>query len=379
MTANLPSHGLQLTSTLGKDGALVIELAEMPVGQPGPDEVIVRIEAAPINPSDLVALLASADPAAARFEGTAARPRVTAHLSPGAQRAHAGRVGKVEAVGLEGAGVVVAGGKNAEGLVGKKVAVLSLGRGMFAQYRKVAAAECVPLLEGTTAAEAADVFVNPLTALAMVETMRLESHKGLIHTAAASNLGQMLVKICREDNVPLVNIVRRPEHVTLLRGLGAKHVCNSSAPSFRDDLMKAVRDTGATLAFDAIGGGPMAGIILEAVEAVAASQLPEYSPYGSFQPKQVYIYGLLDSAPTLLNRGYGMLWGVGGWLMPPILERVGAERAGALRQRVVSNLKTTFASHYTRTISLAEVLQRDTMLAYHRQATGEKYLIDPTR
>jgi NADPH:quinone reductase-like Zn-dependent oxidoreductase len=378
MVANLPSQGLRLTSTLAPDGTLTVELAEVPVPQPGPDEVIVRVEAAPINPSDLISLLASADPAAAKFEGAGARLRVTARLSPEALQIHAGRIGQPQPVGLEGAGTVVGGGRNAEALVGKKVAVLSLGRGLFAQYCKVTAAECLALPEGTTAAEGADVYVNPLTALAMVETMRLENHAGLIHTAAASNLGQMLVKICREDRVPLVNIVRRQEHVDLLRGLGATHVCNSGAATFRDDLVRALAETGATLAFDAIGGGTMAGEILAAIETVARSRLAEYSPYGSLQAKQVYIYGLLDHSPTVLSRSYGTLWGVGGWLMPAILARVGPERSQTLRERVLAGLKTTFASRYAREISLADMLRRDVMIAYSRQATGEKYLINPT-
>jgi len=377
LDARLPDHGLQVTSMLGADGTLELELTERPIAEPGPDQVVVRIEAAPINPSDLISLLASADPAEARFEGAPARPRVTARLAPEAARLHALRVGQRQPVGLEGAGFVVAVGRNAGLLLGRPVALLSLARGLWSQYCTVPAADCLALPAGTTPAEGAAVFVNPLTALAMVESMRLEGHQALLHTAAASNLGQMLVKICLEDRIPLVNIVRRPEQVELLRGLGARHVLNSAAPGFRDELVRALRETGATLAFDAIGGGTLAGQILSAIEAVAASRLTEYSPYGSFQPKQVYIYGLLDPSPTVLSRNCGLLWGVGAWFMPAILERIGPERSAALRQRVLSGLKTTFASHYHRTISLAEALQRDVMLAYTRKATGEKYLINP--
>jgi NADPH:quinone reductase-like Zn-dependent oxidoreductase len=282
-------------------------------------------------------------------------------------------------IGLEGAGRVVAAGKNAGELLGRTVAVMSLASGLYSQYRTVSAAECVPLPEGITAQEGAAVFVNPLTALAMVESMRQEGHTALVHTAAASNLGQMLVKICQEDQVPLVNVVRRQAQVDLLRGLGAKHVCNSSSPNFREELFQALDETGATLAFDAIGGGTTISTLISAIEAVAASRMPGYSPYGSFQHKQVYVYGHLDTSPTVLTHfGYGMIWGVGGWAMPMVLDRAGPERAAALRQRVLTGLKTTFVSRYTREISLAEALQRDVMIAYNRQATGEKYLIRPT-
>jgi NADPH2:quinone reductase len=356
---------------------LELELAEDPIAPPGPDQVVVRVEAAPINPSDLITLLASADPAQARFAGPASRPRVMARPPPEVAQRHALRIGQRQPVGLEGAGVVVAAGQNARPLLGQTVTVLSLTRGLWAQYCTVSTAECMALPGGTTAAEGAAAFVNPLTALAMVESMRLEGHKALIHTAAASNLGQMLVKICREDGVALVNIVRKHEQVELLRRLGAQYICNSSIPSFREDLFRALRATGATIAFDAIAGGTIVSQILSAIEEVAASKLTDYSPYGSFQPKQVYVYGLLDSSPTVLTRNYGVLWGIGAWFMPAIMERVGAERSAALRQRVLSSLKTTFASHYTRTISLVEALQRDVMIAYARKATGEKYLINP--
>jgi NADPH:quinone reductase-like Zn-dependent oxidoreductase len=382
MIANLPSHGLQFTSTLTAEGKLELTLAEVPVAQPGPNEVVVRIEAAPINPTDLLAsLIAAANLAEARFEGTPQRPRVIASVKPEAaqRRTQAGQAGKPLAAGLEGAGVVVAAGKGAEALLGKNVTMLSLTQGMFAQYCTISTTECLVLPEGTTTTEGAAAFINPLTALAMVETLRQENHTALIHTAAASNLGRMLVKICQEDGVPLVNVVRKQEQVDLLRGLGATHVCNSSAPSFHEDLVRAITATGATVAFDATGGGSMASQLLWAMETVAASRMAEFNPHGSHEPKQVYIYGHLDPTPLTLSRAnYGLRWGLGGWAMPTILARAGAERNAALRQRVLAGLKTTFASHYTRTISLAEALQRDVMLAYHRQATGEKYLINPT-
>ena len=373
---NLPNRGLAITSTLTTAGALELELSDVPIVQPSADEVVVRVDAAPINPSDLLVLLASADPAEAQFGGSRERPRVKVPLSPKAFRAMARRIGLRLAIGLEGAGVVVAAGPNNATLLGNSVAALTLTGGMFAQYKTVRADECVVLPDGVDAEQGAAMFVNPLTALAIVETVRLDDHKALIHTAAASNLGQMLVKICREDRVPLVNIVRKQEHADRLRALGAQYVCNSSLPSFRDDLIAAIRETGATVAFDALGGGSMAGEVLAAIEAVADARATEYSLYGSFERKHVYVYGHLDRSDTQLrHENYGLVWGVSGWLMPPILARVGPERTAALRGRVVAQLATTFASHYTRKITLAEVLHRDVMLAYCRQATGEKFLI----
>ena len=373
-----PHRGLHITSTLTSRGTLELELSEVALAPPAADEILVRIDAAPINPSDLLVLLASADPATARFEGSDERPRVSVPVTSKALRTMARRVGLPLPVGLEGAGVVVATGENKRALLGKSVAVLTLAGGMFAQYKTIRADECLVLPEGITPEEGASLFVNPLTALAIVETARLEGHSALIHTAAASNLGQMLVRICLEDGVPLVNVVRKQEHVSLLRAMGAEYVCNSSLPSFRDDLIAAIEETGASVAFDAIGGGSMAGELLEAMEAAAALRATAYNPYGSYERKHVYLYGHLERSHThLAHENYGLVWGVSGWLMPPILERVGPERAAALRERVVAQLRTTFASRYTRTITLPEVLHRDAMLAYSRQATGEKYLITP--
>jgi NADPH2:quinone reductase len=377
MPKTLPSHGLRLTSTLNDAGELEIRLVDEPVPEPRDGEVLIEVEAAPINPTDLGAMLGVADPALARFEGPPERPTVVAPLSPQAAQALARRKGVAMGAGLEGAGLVVKAGANAERLLGKRVAVM--GGSMFAQYRAVPAEDCLVLPEGVSSAEGAAPFVNPLTALAMVETMRLEGHKGLVHTAAASNLGQMLVRICQEDGVPLVNIVRRPEQAALLRGLGATHVCDSSAPGFHEDLVQALSETGATLAFDAIGGGRLAGDILTAMETAAVRRMSGFSLYGSSEMKQVYIYGALDRGPTELARTFGLMWGVGGWLLMPILHRLGPERAEQLRRRVQGGLKTIFASRYAREISLAEALQRDVMLAYARKATGEKYLIVPTK
>jgi NADPH2:quinone reductase len=368
--------GLELRSLVRSDATLEISLAEVPVPTPAPDEVLIRIEAAPINPSDLGLLLANTDMSSATVTGPAHRPIVTAELSAGAMRALTGRVGASLPVGNEGAGTVIEAGSSpgAQALLGRTVAVA--GGSMYAQYRCVNVAQCLVLPEGTPASAGASSFVNPLTALGMVETMRIEGHTALVHTAAASNLGQMLVKVCLEDQVPLVNIVRKAEQEDLLRGIGAVHVCNSASPSFMDDLIKALQATGATLAFDAIGGGPLAGQILTAMEAVSSADAA-YSRYGSTTHKQVYIYGGLDRTPTVLNRNFGMTWGLGGWLLTPFLGRIGADGFMALRQRVADGLHTTFASTYTQEISLAEALQPQAFLRYAEQATGQKFLITP--
>jgi NADPH2:quinone reductase len=250
---------------------------------------------------------------------------------------------------------------------------------MYAQYRCASAAFCLPLPKGTTPAAGASCFVNPLTALGMIETMKLERHTALVHTAAASNLGQMLVKLCHADRIPLVNVVRKPAQIDLLRGLGAKHVVSSSAPGFREDLVEALSETGATLAFDATGGGELADRILTAMEAAAGRSATGFNRYGTSIHKQVYIYGGLERSATLLHRTYGMAWGLGGWLLPLFLQRIGPEATQRLRDRVVRELETTFASHYTRELSLAEALRLDSISAYAKQATGEKYLIVPNK
>lgn len=374
MTANLPSHGRQLQSTLQADGTLRLAVAEAPVVQPGPDQVVVRVEAAPINPSDLMTLLASGDPADGRFDDGGATLRV----STGEAARRAGRFGQPLPIGLGGAGTVIAAGKDAEPLLGQRIAFLSMGAGSFGQYVTVSTAECAPLPESVSARDGADVFCNPMTALAMVEQVRLDGLGALIHTAAASNLGQMLVRICREDGVGLVNVVRRPEQVELLKALGAEHVCNSAAASFHDDLRAAIAATGATIAFDAIGGGDSVETLHRAMEDVAVAQLGFYSPYGSFTAKQVCIYGHLDTSPLVLHGGYGMDWTVRQWAMPHTLARVGPERAAALQRRVLDGIKTTFASQFGHEISLAKALDRETMLAYAKLGTGAKYLINPT-
>ncbi len=370
---------LQLRSLVKASGGLELSLAAVDVPSPGPDEVLIRVEAAPINPSDIGLLFGPADMGTATQSGTAANPVVTAAIPERLMRSVAARVGQSMPVGNEGAGVVVGAGASAEAqaLLGRTVAVF--GGAMYTQYRCVKAGQCLALPEGTTAAEGASCFVNPLTALGMVETMRRQGHKALVHTAAASNLGQMLNRICLADDVGLVNIVRTPQQGDLLRAIGARHVCDSSAPTFVDDLTAALAATGATIAFDAVGGGKLAGQILTAMETALNRAATEYSRYGSATHKQVYIYGGLDTGPTLLNRSFGFAWGVGGWLLWPFLHSIGPAAAQALRERVVAELRTTFASRYTTEVSLSGALQLDAIRVYGARATGAKYLINPNQ
>ncbi len=379
MTQQLSGDALQLRSLIKQDGTLELSLAAMPIPEPKDDEVLVRVEASPINPSDLGLLFGAADPTTMRSSGSADRPIVTASVPDKLMRAMTARVDKSLPVGNEGAGIVVAAGagKSAQALVGKTVGII--GGAMYSQYRCVPANQALPLPDGTTPAEGASWFVNPLTSLGMVETMRLEGHKALVHTAAASNLGQMLQKVCLADDVPLVNIVRKAEQVELLRGMGASHVCNSSEPTFMKDLTDALITTGATLAFDAIGGGTLAGQILTCMEAAASATGAPYSPYGTTTHKQVYIYGGLDRSPIVLARSFGMAWGVGGWLLFPFLQKIGPQAARKLQERVAAEIKTTFSSNYTREVSLAEALTLEAISVYGRQATGEKYLINPNK
>lgn len=370
---------LHIQSLLRDDSTLEISLVETPVPTPRADEVVVRVEAAPINPSDLGLLFGAADMSTARVSGDAGRPVITAQVPDSGMRMMSGRVGQPLVVGNEGAGEVVAAGESdaAQALLGRTVGVF--GGEMYSEYRCVNVMQCLPLHEGTTAVEGASCFVNPMTALGMVETMRMEEHPALVHTAAASNLGQMLNRICIADGVPLVNIVRKEEQEAILRDLGAVYVVNSSSGDFTGALTAALDETGATLAFDAIGGGRLVSQILSAMESVAVSRMSEYSRYGSAVHKQVYIYGALDIAPTTLNRNFGFAWSVGGWLLPNFLQRAGTERMLRMRQRVADEINTTFASHYSREVSLAEALSLEAMAGYGRQATGEKYLIRPQR
>jgi NADPH:quinone reductase-like Zn-dependent oxidoreductase len=372
--------GLQLRSLVRKSGELELSLQRIPTPEPAAEEVVVRVEGTPINPSDLGLLLGPANMSTAKFGGTKESPLVTAKVPEAVLPALAARLDESMPVGNEGAGVVVKAGSSpqAQALVGKIVSCV--GGAMYSQFRVLKARDVMPLPVGVTAAEGASWFVNPMTALAMTVTMRKEGHKALVHTAAASNLGQMLNKICLKDDIDLVNIVRSEEQAKLLRGIGAKYVCNSSSPSFLQDLTKALATTGATIAFDAIGGGKLAGQILSCMEAAANLTAKSYSRYGSSVHKQVYIYGRLDTGPTELGRDFGMAWGVGGFLLTPFLQqKISLDEVQALRQRVVDELKTTFASHYTKVISLQEALQPDIIAAYNKRATGEKYLINPNK
>jgi NADPH2:quinone reductase len=379
MTSADSRTALQLRSLVKDSGDLELSLTRVPTPVPAPNEVLVRIEAAPINPSDLGLLLAGADMSKASRQGTKDHPLVTARIPDAALRSMTARFGQSMPVGNEGAGIVVEAGSSAaaQALLGKTVA--ALGGAMYSQYRCVPHEQCLALPAGATPAEGASAFVNPLTALGMVETLRSEGHTALVHTAAASNLGQMLNRICTHEGIALVNIVRSDAQVALLRGLGAAHVCNSSSPSFMQDLIEALAATSATLAFDAIGGGKLAGQILTCMEVALSRKATQYSRYGSPIHKQVYIYGALGLGPIELGRSMGMSWGVGGWLVTPFLQKIGPAAVQRLKQRVAAELKTTFASTYAGEISLAEALDLDKIAIYGKTATGRKYLINPNK
>jgi NADPH:quinone reductase-like Zn-dependent oxidoreductase len=365
----------ELRSEITPAGQLRLSLAEREVAAPGPDEVVVRVEAAPINPADLAELLGPADVATLMSEATADRAVTTAEVAPRLLPLAAGRIGKSLAVGLEGAGVVIDAGANAQHLLGK---VVSAGAGrMYTQYRRLPASEVAPFPDGVTAEQGASAFVNPLTALGMLSTMRREGHSALVHTAAASNLGQMLNKLCIADAVQVVNVVRSAEQEEILRAIGATYVVNSTNPDFREQLTTAIGATGATLAFDAVGGGPLGGQIVAAMEAAVVARSPSRGPYGSPVHKQLYIYGRLDRSATTTPPSVGMAWGIGGWLLPYHLTRIGPEETQRLRDRVAHEITTTFASAYTSEISLAEALDPEVIRRCHRAATGEKYLLRP--
>ena len=375
----LPATFKQMTSTVSSDGKLTMALRDVPMPTPTADQVVVRIEATPINPSDHGVMFGWSSMDAASSAGEGDDIVLTAPVSKHGMAVMKARIGQDLPVGNEGAGTVVAAGDSdyAQSLMGKTVAVM--GGGMYAQYRCVPAMMCMPLMEGHTAKDSASSFVNPLTALSFLETMRQEGHTAIVHTAAASNLGQMLNKICQADGVDLVNIVRRQEQADILKGLGAKYIVNSSADSFMDDLTNAIHETGATLAFDATGGGALADNILTAMEKAAARTPGAYSIYGSIKHKQVYLYGGLDTSPTVLNRSYGFAWGVGAWLLPNFLAKCDPEVGVRLRARVAKELTTTFASYYTDEISLAEALDAKTVAKYNAKATGSKFLICPQK
>jgi NADPH2:quinone reductase len=369
----------EIRSTVTSDGTVEISIVNAAVPVPSENEVLIKVEAAPINPSDLALLISfAADLDSIEFSGEDEASKTTIKIRPGLMAALKGRVDQPLSAGNEGAGIVVGAGKKATALIGKTVGVA--GGSMYSQYRCAPASSCLVMDEGITSTEAASSFVNPLTALAFVETMKMENHVALVNTAAASNLGQMLVKICKDDGIPLVNIVRKPEQVKILKDLGAEYICDTSQSDFMKDLVEALISTGATLGFDATGGGnegKLPGQILAAMEIAANKTAKEYSRYGSEVYKQVYIYGGLDPTPSVLNRSYGLQWGLGGWLLTPMIGRIGMERFAEMRQRVVREIKTTFASHYTQEISLEYMLQPDKIKAYAKLGTGANYLVNP--
>ena len=367
---------IELRSLVTPEGELRLSLDDTTLPAPGPDELLVRVEAAPINPSDLGLLLGPADLSTMQAGGTADRPTLTLQVPPQRLGMLKARLGDSLPVGNEGAGTVIAAGETAQHMIGKRVGML--GGAMYATHRKLRVRDTITLPDDATSADGASMFVNPLTALAMVEVMRDEGHTALIHTAAASNLGQMLNRICQADGVQLVNIVRSPDQAQLLHDAGATHVVDSSAADFREALTEAVAETGATIAFDAIGGGKIGNSILAAIEA-AANRGAAYSRYGSTKFKQLYIYGGLDLGPTVLDRNFGFSWAIGGFLLTPFLVKAGPAKTQALKDRVAAELKTTFASHYTHTISLADTLKPEVVTEYQKKATGQKYLIDPSR
>ena len=373
------SHSKEIRSKVTSEGNIELSITKAEIPIPSADEVLIKVEAAPINPSDLGLLLSfAADLSSISTSGSEDETVTSMKIHPALMGSMKPRLDQSMQAGNEGAGVIVDAGENVKELIGKTVGLA--GGAMYSQYRCVPAASCLVMDEGTSPAEAASCFVNPLTALSFVETMKMENHTALVHTAASSNLGQMLIKICKDDGIPLVNIVRKSEQVDLLKNLGAEYVCNTSDESFMDDLVNALVATGATLGFDATGGGnngELPGQILSAMEIAANKTAKEYSRYGSDTYKQVYIYGGLDQSPTVLKRAYGMSWGLGGWLLTPMIGRIGMEKFGQMRMRVSKEIKTTFASSYAKEISFEEMLQPEIIKSYAKQATGKKYLVNP--
>jgi NADPH:quinone reductase-like Zn-dependent oxidoreductase len=374
---DLPATNTTMLTEVKPDGTMELYLAALPMPTPKDHEVLVKVLASPINPSDLGLMVGAADTSSARAIERNGLPGLVMDVPEAGMRFMASRVGQAMPIGNEGCGVVVAAGASeaAQALIGKTVALI--GGEIYAEYRCLAAMACMPLPDGTAPEDGASCFVNPLTSLGFTETMKLEGYKGIVHAAAASNLGQMLVKICKADGIPLVNIVRSQAQVDLLKGIGAEIVLDSTSAAFTDELTEAIYQTEAFLGFDPIGGGKLAGQILACMEAAAVRRMTSYSRYGSDQMKQVYIYGALDVGPTILNRSFGLTWGLSGWLLTPFMAKAGPEIVGRMRARVVAELTTTFKSHYSHQISLAEAVDVSTMQAYNAKKTGEKYLIRP--
>lgn len=374
---DLPATNTTMLTEVKPDGTLELYLAALPMPQPKDHEVLVKVLATPINPSDLGLMVGAADVSSATATTRDGQPGVSMAVPEAGMRFMASRVGQALPIGNEGCGIVVAAGASdaAQALMGKMVALI--GGEIYAEYRCLAAMACMPLPDGTAPADGASCFVNPLTSLGFTETMKMEGYKGIVHAAAASNLGQMLVKICKADGIPLVNIVRSAEQVALLKGIGAEIVLDSTADDFAEQLTEAIYQTEAIIGFDPIGGGKISGQMLAAMEAAAVKRMTSYSRYGSDQMKQVYIYGALDVGPTILNRSFGLTWGLGGWLLTPFMAKAGAEVVGRMRARVAAELTTTFKSHYSHEISLQQAVDPATLQAYNAKRTGEKYLIKP--
>ena len=375
------SHSKQIRSIVTSEGNIEISIVKVDKPIPADDEVLIEVHAAPINPSDIGLLLTFAgDLSNINISESGDDLVASIKIHPGLMASMKSRLNKSLAVGNEGAGIVVDAGKNVKELIGKTVGLA--GGSMYSQYVCVPAINCLVMEEGTTPKEAASSFVNPLTALSFIETMKMENHSAIVHTAAASNLGQMLVKICKDDGIPLVNIVRKQEQVDILKNIGAEYVCNTNDPDFMKTLVKAVVETGATLGFDATGGGnngELPGQILSAMEVAANKNSKEYSRYGSETYKQVYIYGGLDQTPSILKRSYGMSWGLGGWLLTPMLGKIGMDKFQTMRARIAKEIKTTFASTYIQEISLEEMLQPEIINSFAKHKTGNKYLVNPQK
>lgn len=375
--SDLPATNRTMLTEVKPEGVLELYLADLPMPTPKDHEVVVKVQATPINPSDLGLMVGAADVTSARAIERDGLPGLAMNVPEAGMRFMAGRIGQALPIGNEGCGVVVAAGAapEAQALMGKTVALI--GGEIYAQYRCLAAQMCMPLPDGTAPEDGASCFVNPLTSLGFVETMKLEGYKAIVHAAAASNLGQMLVKICKADGIPLINIVRSQAQVDLLKGIGAEIVLNSNDEDFVEKLTAAIAETEAFLGFDPIGGGKLSGQILSAMEAAAVRRMSTYSRYGSDQMKQVYIYGALDVGPTILNRNFGLTWSLSGWLLTPFMAKAGPEIVGRMRARVAAELTTTFKSHYSHEVSLEQAVDVATMQAYNAKKTGEKYLIQP--
>jgi len=374
-------HSKEIRSMVTGDGNVEISIAKVDIPTPADDEVLIEIYAAPINPSDLALLTTfGGDVSNIKVSGSGDNTIASMSVHPAVMRSMKSRVGQSMPVGNEGAGVVVDAGINAKSLIGKTVGLA--GGAMYSQYKCAPAVNCLVMDDGIAPSEAASSFVNPMTALSFVETMKMENHSAIVHTAAASNLGQMLVKVCKSENIPLVNIVRKEEQVDILKNIGAKYICNTNESDFMESLVGALTETGATLGFDATGGGnngELAGQILAAMEVAANNASGEYSRYGSETYKQVYIYGGLDPSPTILKRSYGMSWGLGGWLLTPMLGKIGMEKFQEMRARISKEIKTTFASEYSQEISFEEMLQPEIINSYVKQKTGSKFLVNPQK